>query len=182
MSSLRGRRRYLFGAFACFTFLVGGVLWLRQPLLVATPTRPFQLATKQLPDLRDPAGPPHTFGGKLERPMVVNFFFSDCVGCVEELPRFEAAAKQWAGKIDVVGVDHFEPRAEGLKLVESTGITFPVAWDESGDLAPLAGVTAFPATLFIDSHGTVVRRVLGQLSSERLNREVEALFNTFHGN
>ena len=70
--------------------------------------------------------------------MVVNFFFSDCVGCVDELPRFELAAKEWAGKIDIVGVDHFEPRDEGLKLprLKSTGISFPVAWDRTGELAP----------------------------------------------
>ncbi len=136
------------------------------------------MASKQLPDLRDPSAEPHTFGGTLKRPMVVNFFFSDCVGCVEELPRFEAASKQWAGRIDIVGVDHFEPRAEGLKLVKSTGISFPVAWDETGDLAPLAEVTAFPSTLFIDETGTVITRVLGQMSSERLNRELRALFDT----
>ncbi len=176
--SLKGRRRYLAGAIACFTFLAGGLVWLLQPQAVAF--KPYALAFKELPDLRNPGAPVHRFGGPQVRPMVVNFFFSDCVGCVQELPRFDAASKVWAGKIDFVGVDHFEPRAEGLKLLTSTAISFPVAWDQAGELAPLAGVTAFPSTLLVDRDGRVVKRILGQVSAERLNSELGALFNTSH--
>ena len=176
--TLKGRRRYLAGAIACFSFLAGGLIWLLQPQAVAL--KPYALAIKALPDLRNPGASAHRFGGPQARPMVVNFFFSDCVGCVEELPRFEAASKVWAGKIDFVGVDHFEPRAEGLKLLTSTAISFPVAWDQRGELAPLAGVTAFPSTLLVNHDGKVVKRLLGQVSAERLNRELQVLFRTFH--
>jgi thiol-disulfide isomerase/thioredoxin len=172
-----GRRRYLVGAIGCMTVLVSGLIWLFLP----TPVRmnSYALATVDLPDVRDASRSLH-FGGPRDRPLVINFFFSDCVGCVTELPRIEAAAKSWAGRIDVVGIDHFEPLASGLAFVRSTKVTFPVAYDESGVFAPQVGANAFPATLFVDTGGIVRQRVLGQISASRLNRELESLSTTSH--
>ena len=177
---LSPRRRYLLGAIACFTVLVAGLLWLLAPQ--STTVKPYPLARFSLPDLRDPTDGVIRFGGPRERPLVLNFFFSDCVGCVEELPRIEQASKKWAGKVDVIGIDHFEPRASGLGIVRSTGVSFPVAWDETGEFAPRVFVNAFPATLFIDNQGMIRRRVLGQISTKRLNHEIEVLFSAFHAN
>ena len=175
-----GRTRYLVGAVACLTVLVSGAIWLLMPQ--STSLKPVALPTLELPNLRDVSGQPIGFGGRRARPLVVNFFFSDCVGCATELPWFEAAAKRWVGKIDFVGVDHFEPLDNGRKFVRDTGITFPVAWDETGVFAEATKIMAFPATLFVDRDGTVRRRVLGQISEAKLNSELERLFTTFHVN
>ena len=172
----RGRSRYLLGAIACTTVLAGGVVWLVAPTTV--PAKPYALPRIELPDLQ--TGRSVRLGNVRERPFVINFFFSDCAACVVELPRIEAAAKKWAGRIDVIGIDHFERRAEGLAFVSARGITFPVAWDEKGIFAPQVGVTAFPATLFVDRNGIVRKRFLGEISVSRLNRELEALFTIFH--
>lgn len=171
--------RYLIGAIACLSILAAGAIWLLMPQ--TTRTNPYPLATMTLPNLRANASEVR-FGGKRERPLVINFFFSDCVGCVTELPRIEAAAKKWTGQIDIVGVDHFEPRASGADFAAKTGITFPVGWDQTGEFAPLVGVNAFPATLFVDKEGIVRRRVLGQISEQRLNSELQQLFMSSHVN
>jgi thiol-disulfide isomerase/thioredoxin len=171
--------RYLAGAIACFTILVIGLLWLLGSEQLRVPTKPYQLSSALLPDLRDLSKPAISIGERRNRPTVVNFFFSDCPGCVTELPLFEAASKRWANKIDVIGVDHFETRKAGLGLLARTKISFPVAWDETGVLAPVAQVSAFPATLFVDRNGIVQRRILGRISASQLNRELELLFNAF---
>lgn len=175
---LNGRRRYLVGAVASFTFLVVGLLWLLGPETVDNSTS--ELSSATLPDLRHPSASPLRFGGPRDRPLVITFFFSDCVGCIKELPWFETESKKWGGKIDVIGVDHFETRAAGLGLLDKTKITFPVAWDETGMFAPTVNVNAFPATLFVDRSGIVRRRVLGQMTRSQLQSNFQSLFTTFH--
>lgn len=138
------------------------------------PFTPFRAPAVRLPELRDPSQTVD-LADLRGRPVVLNFFFSDCRPCVAELPRFEAEHRRLGAGVAVVGIDHFEPRAAGLQLVRRTGITFPVGWDRLGEVARRFGITAFPATVFVDDRGIVRARVLGSLSSDRLRAQIETL-------
>jgi len=138
------------------------------------PFAPFPAPAVRLPELRHPSETVD-LADLRGRPVVLNFFFSDCRPCVEELPRLEAEHRRQGGRVAVIGIDHFEPRASGLAIVERTGITYPVGWDRLGVVAREFGITAFPATVFVDGSGTVRSRVLGSISSGRLRAEIETL-------
>ena len=156
--------------------IVGGVVGLQRS------NRPDRSAVRaatrnpsfSLPDLRDPAASPISPERFRGTPIVMNFFFSTCPPCAAELPRLEHEHRAHP-EVAFVGIDHFEPRADGLRIVARSGITYPIGWDETGRVAPTVGAVAFPTTIFIDRSGIVRKRVLGAITNAELRRNIAAI-------
>ncbi len=132
----------------------------------------YPLAHFLLPSLREPGVNFDTrnYAGK---GLVVNFFFSTCPPCKKELPVLEAASKKLPSNVSMLGVDHAENRADGLAFVAKSGISYDVALDEQGFVAPNVGAITFPATLFVNSSGVVVKRHFGAISADELQRGID---------
>jgi thiol-disulfide isomerase/thioredoxin len=88
-------------------------------------------------------------------PAVVNLWGSWCGPCREELPAFQRFADRAAGKVTVVGVDTRDSRSAASGLAADLGVTYPNLFDPSEQLRAKLGVTALPATLFVDRDGRV---------------------------
>ena len=160
--------------------ILGGTFVLRRSTgsdgsaLRALSVGPTRLPTFSLPDLRDPSAPPITLEKLHGTPVVMNFFFSTCPPCAAELPRFEEAHRAHPD-VAFVGIDHFEPRADGQRIVARTAITYPVGWDETGRVAPTVGAVTFPTTLFIDRSGVVRKRVFGAITTSELRTNIAGI-------
>ncbi len=167
-------------ALACFGALLVtvGVAWSLAGGQASRPAWALQAGAHvpgiDLPDLRDPAKR-FTVTGAEGLPTVLNVFSSTCAPCVEELPEFERLSRELVGTVRVVGVDHLDRRSAGLTLLERTGVTFPVGFDESGRLSTDYRLAGLPATFFIHSDGTLADSVLGPISTDELHRKAKRL-------
>jgi thiol-disulfide isomerase/thioredoxin len=88
-------------------------------------------------------------------PAVVNLWGSWCPPCREELPAFQRFADRAAGKVTVVGVDTRDSRSAASSLAADLGLTYPNLFDPDERLRARLGVSALPATLFVDREGRV---------------------------
>jgi thiol-disulfide isomerase/thioredoxin len=86
-------------------------------------------------------------------PAVVNLWGSWCPPCREELPAFQRFADRAAGKVTVVGVDTRDSRSAASGLAADLGLTYPNLFDPDERLRAKLGVSALPATLFVDRDG-----------------------------
>lgn len=110
------------------------------------------------------------------RGKVVMLFFwnTDCVPCLQKMPELRANAAGWRGKpFELVLVSTDRDRAavlvymQTLKQIEKNGPPMPALW--AGDLsygAPLAAPAAVPLTLVIDARGEIVARHAGRIAPE----------------
>lgn len=110
------------------------------------------------------------------RGKVVMLFFwnTDCVPCIQKMPELRANAMGWRGKpFELVLVSTDRDRAaalaylQTLKQIEKSGPAMPALW--AGDLkfgAPLATPAAVPLTLVIDTKGAIVARHAGRIAPE----------------
>ncbi|MFC0533436.1 TlpA family protein disulfide reductase [Phytohabitans kaempferiae] len=110
--------------------------------------------------LPDVALPCFTGGQEVEvsairGPAVLNLWGSWCGPCREELPAFQRFADRAAGKVTVIGVDIRDSRSAASSLAEELGVTYPNLFDPSERLRAKLGITALPATLFVDRDGRV---------------------------
>jgi peroxiredoxin len=111
-----------------------------------------------------------TDGGSGGTPAVLLFFGNWCPSCHQELPPLAAAVRQQetAGgplaHIRVIGVDSEDSVSSAKSFIQSSGVTFPVAYDP--DVSITSGLFYFtgdPYAVFIRGNGTIDRIVRGDV-------------------
>ncbi len=105
------------------------------------------------------------FAGK---PRVVNFWASWCGPCRDEAPLLQDAARQYRGRLVVIGVDYQDFAGDARNFVRKFGLTYPIGRDGNGSLLARWGVTGAPESFFIDRAGRVVAHVPGAVKKETL--------------
>jgi peroxiredoxin len=109
--------------------------------------------------------------------VLVNFWATDCVVCVKEMPAmaalYRALAPQGMEAV-FVAMPHDRPDRV-LAYVRQNDLPFKVALDVQGDVLRAFGdVPGTPATFVIDKQGRIVRRILGEPDFDQLRRYIEA--------
>jgi cytochrome c biogenesis protein CcmG/thiol:disulfide interchange protein DsbE len=110
--------------------------------------------------------------------IVVNFWASWCAPCQEELPLLEGAWKQMQAQgkdVVFVGIDYQETSNVAANFLQQNGVTYPAALDASGSVASKYGITSLPDTFFINRDGTVVSKVLRELTAQVLSSNLKLI-------
>ena len=139
---------------------------IESPLLDA-PAPPFSLADLQgqRVDLSDLRG----------QPVMVNFWATWCQPCIVEHPVLQAAARRWEGRAHFLGVVYQDDPELIRAFIARRGGWGRTLLDPDGETAIAYGVYGAPETFFIDSSGTVVRKVTGPMGGAFLDDIIEGL-------
>lgn len=110
-------------------------------------------------------------------PLVVNFWASTCVPCIDEMPDFEEVHREVGDRVAFLGVDVQERVEEGMEMVDKTKVTYDLASDFDGSLmAETAPVVLLPTTLFIDEDSRLVGSHTGALDKDELASLIDRYF------
>ena len=101
-------------------------------------------------------------------PLVVNFWASWCAPCVSEMPDLEVVAREYAGRVPILGVNVQDAPANAEAFVDELGITYDLATDPRGELYAEVDAFGMPTTLFVDAEGTIVYRHTGIIDADGL--------------
>jgi cytochrome c biogenesis protein CcmG, thiol:disulfide interchange protein DsbE len=113
------------------------------------------------------------FDGK---PLVINFWASWCGPCRDEAPLLQAAAREYHGRLVVLGIDYQDFTGDARKFVRKFGLTYPIVRDGDGSLLARWGVTGAPESFFVDRAGKVVAHVPGAVDKETLPAGIQKAF------
>ena len=114
--------------------------------------------------------------------VILNFFNSTCVPCINEHPlllafvRTEAIAQNPAELYTVVNDDSDDSVAV---FFQKNGGNWPKLRDTNGSIAISFGIAKVPETWIIDPNGYVRLRIVGQLSNGLLEEQLFALKASF---
>jgi cytochrome c biogenesis protein CcmG/thiol:disulfide interchange protein DsbE len=121
--------------------------------------------------------PDRTLGEMLgTTPVVVNFFASWCVPCIDEMPAFERVHQALGDQVAFVGMANQDAPEDALATVAATGVTYPTYDDPGAGAITYFGGLAMPTTVFIDASGEVVDVHSGALTEDELRGKVTDLF------
>lgn len=110
------------------------------------------------------------------RPVIVNFWASWCVACVEEFPLLRDVAARYADDgLVVVGIVFRDRPEAARRFMERNGATWAAAIDPEERVARAYGVYAPPETYFIGRDGIIVARYIGQFFAASLESKVAAI-------
>lgn len=106
---------------------------------------------------------------------IINLWALWCAPCREELPRLQDVSTTYADTLNVVGVNIGDDFGKTTSYIDEAGLTFPMYWDETGDLLTALKIPSVPATLAVDENGDIIWFHLGALSAAELDAKVNEL-------
>ncbi len=105
-----------------------------------------------------------------------NFWESQCDPRKHEASLLETTWLRVQGQgIVFLGIDFQDTASDGLSFLRTDGITYPNVVDLSGSTAINYGVTGVPETIFIDRHGVVIHKVIGELTQQTLQTNIRSI-------
>ncbi len=108
--------------------------------------------------------------------VVVNFFASWCVPCIQENPALVRVYERYRGSdVVILGVNFQETHENAIGYVQRMGITWPTVADDDGRVALSYGVFSPPETYFIGPDGIIAGRHIGPIDEETLVTAIEKL-------
>lgn len=107
-------------------------------------------------------------------PTVINFWASWCVPCKQEAPELNAAAREYSGRVQFLGVDMQDSDAAARSYQAEVMSPYPVGPASKGSYLDW-GVTKPPETFFVDRQGVVVSRILGPVDRQQLEVYISQL-------
>ncbi len=110
------------------------------------------------------------------RVVLVNFWATDCVICIKEMPDMARTYERYRDRgLEFIAVAmRHDPPNRVLDYTERNRLPFKVALDPRGELAVAFGsVTFTPTTFVIDRRGKIVARIQGAPDFEKLQKLLE---------
>lgn len=104
--------------------------------------------------------------------VVVNFFATWCIPCLEEHPELAAFDQSHAdvGDASVVSVLFDDEPDDARKVFAQRGGDWPVVIDNEGSIGVAFGVARVPESFLVAPDGTVVARLVGGVTAAQLDR------------
>lgn len=110
------------------------------------------------------------------RVVVLNFYASWCVACIDEHAVFVEAERRYAlEEFQMLGVVYQDSPANARRWMERMGGSWPSLLDPNSRIAIDYGVYGVPETYFIDRAGRVAYKQIGPVSWSLMRSKVDSL-------
>jgi peroxiredoxin len=103
---------------------------------------------------------------------IINFWATDCQGCIKEMPGLAATYNQFRGQgLEIIAVSmSYDPPNHVLNFTQKNKIPFPVVLDIDGQIAQsFENIRLTPTSILIDKNGKIIDKVIGELDFNKLN-------------
>lgn len=136
-------------------------------LRVGTPAPGFRLL--------DTTGRPVALDDFQGQPVVVQFWTSWCLDCVDAIPMFQQLADGHRGAVIVLGVAPGETASRVRGTLDRAGASYRTLLDETSAVAAGYGATSPPLTVVIDASGTIVAIHESRVSTAQIESDLAPL-------
>ena len=117
--------------------------------------------------------------GELQgKPVLINFWQTQCAACVYEMPHIQQVYDEWSDKgLVVLVVNMGESPSRVGEFLQRYGFSFPVLLDTRGNIAQKYNIQYIPATFLIDKEGIIQAIKVGPFQSkEEIERMLSKVF------
>ena len=111
----------------------------------------------------------------LNKPLVINVWYSTCEPCRRELPALANADMQYRNLVRFVGVNIKDSATVAREFAAQYGVEFELLLDKNGLFISQLGIATAPVTLAIDQQGVIVGQKAGEISASELDELVKEL-------
>lgn len=128
--------------------------------------------------LTTPEGRKVSLSSYAGQPILLNFWYASCPGCLQETPALQQfyTQQQASGKhLIILGVDSVDDSATAAQFVQQHHLTYPVLIDNNQKVMTLYNVAVAPTSFFIDGAGIIRATTFGPLTDASLQQHFASL-------
>lgn len=109
------------------------------------------------------------------KPVILNFWATWCGYCIQEMPDFEDAFREYGDDIQFMIVNTDDGIGNGEKYLSDKGYTFPSYYDLEYNAAITYGISGIPRTIAIDKDGNIRYNRAGMVDSQALESIIDMI-------
>ena len=115
----------------------------------------------------------------LGKVVVLNFWYTTCGPCLEELPDFYQAAKDFGNDISIAAIHIDMQNVDATDFIANSDHpewndgTMTICWDTENALVELFGIQACPVTVVINTDGVITNYFDGKVKADELIAAIE---------
>ncbi len=118
---------------------------------------------------------------KSDKVVILNFWATWCKPCVGEMPAFQRLYEEYGDNLEVLAVNSMEDKETVDRFALDNGYTFPIAYDEEGDICKKYPSDGIPYTVIIGTDGKVAKIYLGAYDAETQYKEYKSDLDAIMG-
>ncbi len=115
-----------------------------------------------------------TLSEQEDKIVLLNFWATWCGPCVREMPAFEKLYGEYADTVSIVAVNSMEDQETVNRFISDNGYTFPIAYDEKGEISLKYPSNGIPYTLVIRPDGSIANIYLGAFDADTQYKEYKS--------
>ena len=175
------RRLLIIAAIVAGTAAVAGIVvygQMHMSLLTDRKASPIKTADrKPAPAFDRPAlsGQPVDLRRFTGKPVVINFFASNCAPCRQEAAGLAKLGRDFGSKVQMVGIAIDDTRPGAMHFISRYHWTWPIVFDQDDDLAYKFGLYGKPTTVVVDQQGRIAWQHAGRIGTKPIAQVLDAL-------
>jgi len=111
---------------------------------------------------------------------LINFWATDCPGCINEMPGLIETYEQYNDKgLEIIAVAmHYDPPSRVISYSKNNKLPFPVVLDSNKEIMnKFNNIKLTPTTVILDQDGYVKNTIIGEIDFTNFNRTLVKLLN-----
>jgi len=107
------------------------------------------------------------------KPLIINFWATDCPGCIKEMPQLADAYNKYKKQgIQIIAISMFyDPPSQVLNFIKKNEIPFPVVIDADNKIAQrFENIRLTPTSVLINQKGQIIDQIVGEIDFDNLEK------------
>ena len=109
---------------------------------------------------------------------LINFWATDCPGCINEMPALIQTYKQYKNKgLEVIAVAmYYDPPSRVISYAKNNELPFPVVLDSNKEIMnKFNNIKLTPTSVILDQNGYIINTIIGEINFKNFNETLDKL-------
>ena len=106
---------------------------------------------------------------------LINFWATDCPGCINEMPGLIETYNQYKDQgLEVIAVAmYYDPPSRVISFTKNNNLPFPVVLDTNKEIiSKFDNVKLTPTSIILDKNGYVINTIIGEIDFNDFNKNL----------
>ena len=106
---------------------------------------------------------------------LINFWATDCPGCINEMPGLIETYNQYKDQgLEVIAVAmYYDPPSRVISYTKNNNLPFPVVLDTKKEIiSKFKNVKLTPTSIILDKNGYIINTIIGEIDFNEFNKNL----------